>query len=100
MGYLSTFITQQTGVKFPENFKQKYADKLHFFDNGIITTKKEIKIYDNELFKDIQACLDSFPFVILVLHEDGVISKVKINESNIIYESFLEGTEMEFLYTQ
>lgn len=106
MGYRSTFITESLDINPPDWFKEKYAEKLHFFDSGVIATKKEFKIQEDEIFKDFQKFLNETGFFyrfiyyhIAILHEDSKISKVTIQADNILYEIYMEGNYHDFLPT-
>ena len=35
MGFMSTFITEDAGIKWPQWFREKYADSVGFRLNGI-----------------------------------------------------------------
>ena len=109
MGYRSTLITEHLHTNPPNWFKEKYSEKLHFFESGVIASKIEFKIYDDEIFKDFQKFLNETDFFeknyyskmtgyeIAILHDDGKISKVLIFDNKIIYETYMEGNEDDFL---
>jgi hypothetical protein len=90
MGFRSTFVTEDYGQEWPQWFINKYADRLHFpVSRGPISTKFEIKIYDDSIFVDMQKAMTEGQEVsqvrVVVLHECGGITLVDINASGIRY---------------
>jgi hypothetical protein len=102
MGYLSTLITNQYPFELPAWFGDKYADKIIVIDGTLIASRRWAKIYDNEVFEDLQKALiesglfveaKNLDFNVAVLHEDGLISKVVIGIDSIQY--YLMDTHIE-----
>jgi hypothetical protein len=102
MGYLSTLITNYYPNELPAWFADKYADKIIVIDGTLIASRRWAKIYDNEVFEDLQKALiesglfveaKNLDFNVAVLHEDGVMSKVVIYRDSIGY--FLMDTDIE-----
>jgi hypothetical protein len=93
MGYRSSLISQFYSGELPEWFKIKYSVPLLFPNGVMICTKSEMKIESNELWEDYQMALKESGFwdyhiidvQIVVLSEDGIISKVVIGKKQIKY---------------
>lgn len=109
MGYRSTIVSQDRGEdKLPKWFKDKYEDMLLFPSGMMIVSKKEAKYYDKEVFEDYRkAIMESdyfevyrFPIEIIVLAEDGVLTKVIIHKNGIDYYSVFEFDDTEGVWNQ
>jgi hypothetical protein len=108
MGYRSTLITDHYPNELPAWFAEKYSKYITVIDGTLIASKREFKIYDNELFEHLQKALieagffekRNNPFYVAVLHEDGLISKVVIGIDSIQYYLMDNGMELETVWTQ
>ena len=102
MGYRSTLITDHYSDELPAWFSEKYSKDITVIHGTLIASKQEFKIYDNELFEDLQKALIEAGYFepkggpslhCAVLHEDGLISKVVIGIDSIQY--YLMDTHIE-----
>lgn len=112
MGFRSVLITDHYGHKLPEWFKEKYNEDFNFLSGTLVSSKAEIKLYSgDEFFQDYQKALaetgildNSFRVNCVVLHEDGVITKVVISKKEIEYfwilQTDIEGLEMGRLWSR
>lgn len=109
MGYLSTLITDHYPNELPAWFAEKYSKYITVIDGTLLASKKEFKIYDNDIFEDLQKALIECGFFepkggpdlhCAVLHEDGLISKVVIGSESIEYYYMDQGMELETVWTQ
>ena len=94
MGYRCTLCSNDApGSELPQWFKDKY-EKYFFFPDGLtVTTKQEIKFYDNDFFEDYRKAIiesghfdkfsDLYEIYLSVLGEDGSIHRVTINKNEI-----------------
>jgi hypothetical protein len=103
MGFRSTFTSDAWAKEWPAWFKGKHGAYLHINDGQSLSTKNEIKLYDDEIFKDIQRVL---PFCcchervrLCALHECGGVTLVDIRPDSIEYLEFQEGsvTKRDFI---
>lgn len=103
MGYRSTFISDSFNVsKLPYWLKHRYGQILTFEDS-VISTKKEIKIYGDMIFEDIQKAMNEVQITsiyLVVMGEDGSVSKVIISKDNIKYIKYYDTDEgdAEFIH--
>lgn len=102
MGFRSTFVTEDMNITWPIWFREKYPH-LNFGDdnNGQLSTKFEIKIYEDDIFKDIQKVLVEvnfcLKFTIAVLHECGGINRVDITKDKVEYAEIKDWGRVDFL---
>tara|TARA_R110002020_G_scaffold109607_1_gene253562 strand:- start:39 stop:374 length:336 start_codon:yes stop_codon:yes gene_type:complete len=103
MGYRSTLVSQDYYGKLPDWFKEKYGGWI-LFPNGLtVSSKHEAKYYDNQFFEDYQKAVIESGFwddmytdidiVIVVLAEDGFITKVTITKKEIRYTWMEDGID-------
>lgn len=101
MGFRSTFVTDDYSIEWPDWFRKRYADTIHFPEKGgPISAKHECKIYYSwaDLTEDIRQVLleddgwrkpleqrDNFPFRVLFLHECGGSSRADIYLNRIVW---------------
>jgi hypothetical protein len=87
MGFRSVFVTASNGQVWPQWFRNKYDKWLNIPEMGLLSTKEEVKVYEDHIFLDIQLALDpeQFPLRVVVLHECGGITLVDIHSDNIVY---------------
>ena len=101
MGFRSTLVSQDYPGKLPNWFKEKYNDYILFSNGLTVSSKREAKFYTNEFFEDYQKAVNesgfwddkSIEIVIVVLAEDGFVSKVLISKDEIKYIMMDEGYE-------
>jgi len=93
MGFRSTLVSQDYQGELPNWFKKKYNDYILFSDGLTVSSKREAKFYTNEFFEDYQKAVNesgfwddkSIEIIIVVLAEDGSVSKVVISNDEIKY---------------
>ena len=93
MGFRSSVIVEETNIKWPKWFVEKYKEYVHFSTNsGAIATIGEKKLYSTlaHLFKDIQKVLrtnTNYPQQLNAaeLHECGGVTRVEIHLDKIYY---------------
>lgn len=100
MGYRSTLVSEHYGGTLPSWFTEKYSSILSF-NETLIASKRETKLYDKELFEDYQKALIEMDFfgnwtfrhgvAIVVMGEDQAITKVIIKRNSIQYISMEDG---------
>jgi hypothetical protein len=109
MGFRSTLISEYYGFDLPAWFGEKYDRLITVMDGTLIASKMEFKIYDNELFEDLQKALieagyfehtKDRVFHVAVLHEDAEISKVVIGKTEIHYYLIVNRIKLETVWTQ
>jgi hypothetical protein len=115
MGFSSTLISQSWGFEYPEWFKEKYKEKVSFprneFHNinGLVASKVGSKYYNNEFFEDYYKVLQevgffsghiTIPVVVVVLGEDGYITKVEYTKAGIRYIWMVDGYETDHVWRQ
>lgn len=105
MGYCSTLVSQYYDCDLPEWFSEKYKEKIQVFKGSLIASKKEFKIYDDELFLDYQKALNEcnllgcIPYVTVnVLGECDETSLVKIYHDRIEYSLVMECLDSDFIF--
>lgn len=92
-------MSDEWSGNLPDWFKEKYSDKLLFPSRSMIASAIEFKLYGGtDLFKDYQLALieagslnNGVTATVVVLAEDGVITKVEINSAEITYTNMKEG---------
>lgn len=93
MGFRSVLISHPYRCKLSDEFLEKYS-KYYTINSGLIITKYALKFYDAEFFEDLQKAIDWKEFGVCykccLLHEDGVITKVKITKADIKYKVFFD----------
>jgi hypothetical protein len=105
MGLRSTICSEfYASGQLPEWFKKKY-NQTHIFPCGLfVVSKVECKYYANDFFEDYQKAIKESGFwkynparrtSIVVLAEDGFVSKVVIYENDIKYYWLSSGEEEE-----
>ncbi len=110
MGFRSTLVGQDYSGNLPKWFKDKYKNILFFGEGVLIASQVESKHYTNDLFEDYQKSLietdffEDFPYdiSIVVLAEDGFVSKVLISVKEIKYYwlSYDDGLESDHVWCQ
>lgn len=108
MGFRSTFISDDWGGSLPEWFKEKYSHYITASDSVMIASPYEIKLYGgNELFLDYQKALieidffpSQFPVTLVVLAEDGNVTKVIIAKDKITYMLMIDHYEADVTWEQ
>jgi len=108
MGFRSTLISQDYFGNLPEWFKDKYKDYILFPSGLMVTSKHEAKYYDNDFFEDYQKAIFESGFwdetdidiAIVVLAEDGFITKVIISKKKIKYIWMEEGIDSDYVWCQ
>ncbi len=101
MGFRSTLVSQDYQGELPNWFKKKYNDYILFSDGLTVSSKREAKFNTNKFFEDYQKAVKwsgfwddySIEIVIVVLAEDGFVSKVLISNDEIKYIMMDEGYE-------
>lgn len=87
---------------FPDWIKKKHPSVV--FGKYLIHTRAEIKIYDNEVFSDIGACLSSEPdwltsyhtgLHIVCMHECGGVVKVVITPDEVKRATWIDRPDQE-----
>jgi len=110
MGFRSTITTEDIRYEIPKWFVEKYS-YLCFGsvenENGVvpsfpISSKREVKFYssisEQEVFVDIQKILKEKDFddlVVVLLHECGGITRVKITKDSITAKEPTEWKEVK-----
>lgn len=88
MGFRSVIITEDYGYSWPAWLRDKYPS-LNVPERGLISSRYEIKIYDDKLMRDIQeACIEAgalLPFRIVIFHECAGITLCDITKDGIEY---------------
>ena len=108
MGFRSALVSQEYHGELPNWFKEKYNGEFFFPVGLMVSSKAETKIYDNNFFEDYQRAINESGFwseknisiVIVVLAEDGFITKVVINKEEIKYIWMDEGVESDHVWCQ
>lgn len=114
MGFRSTITTEDLGYKIPKWFVEKYPylsfgitiDNIDNVDKEFpsfpISSKCETKFYDKvseqEVFTDIQKILkeqDIEELIVVLLHECGGITRVKITKNTITAREPIEWKEVD-----
>lgn len=91
MGFRSTFVTEDNVVRWPDWFREKYANFAHVPAEGVLSSKMECKTYFtwDGLAEDIRKAIDwaerDWPFVFVWLHECGGITRVEIHQGGVWY---------------
>lgn len=92
MGVRSTFVLQESCIKWPDWFVKKYNAYVHFpelKDGGVIASKLSYKTYGvfSCLHEDIQKSVnwdESEEYIVLIwLHKCGGITRVEISKNKI-----------------
>jgi hypothetical protein len=110
MGYRCTLCSNDMpGGKLPQWFKDKYEKYFLFIDGLTLTTKQEIKFYDNDFFEDYRKAIvesgyfdgfsDLYEIYLAVLGEDGAIYRVTINKYEIKIHLLSEHLETSEILT-
>lgn len=105
MGFRSNFITEYTGDEIPQWFLDKYPNYVYSEYQGkkefSIAQLFESKFYDSfeedERFTDIQKVLKEIgldDIVVILLHECGGITRVKITHDTITAREPIEWKEV------
>ena len=92
MGYRTTITTNHYPRELPAWFNDKYKE-LYFISGTLVTSKKEVKHYDDIFIKDLQKALieseffknNSIKFNVVVLGKDGFVTKIIITNDLIEY---------------
>jgi hypothetical protein len=103
MGFRSTICSEHYSGNLPDWFKEKYKQTHLFPDGLLVVSKTECKYYTNVFFDDYQKAVKESGFwddsdlkiSIVVLAEDGFISKVVICKNRIKYYWLYSGEEDE-----
>lgn len=106
MGFRSTIVSQDYYRELPEWFKEKYSGWILFPKGLMVSSKHEAKFDDNEFFEDYQKAVIESKFwdandidiIIVVLAEDGFITKVSINKNEIKYTWMEDGIESDHVW--
>ena len=102
MGFRSTFVTEDSSQAWPQWFIDKYKNIIHFpAHHGPLSTKTEIKIYDDLIFRDIQQtlieCGEDHSFRMVLLHECGGVTLVDITGNSIVYSESRDFKTVDFI---
>ena len=108
MGFRSTLVSQDYQGELPNWFKKKYNDYILFSDGLTVSSKREVKLHTNEFFEDYQKAVNeggfwddkSIEIEIVVLAEDGFVSKVLISKDMIKYIIMDEMFEADSVWNQ
>ena len=108
MGFRSTLVSQDYYGKLPDWFIEKYGGWILFPNGLIVSSKHEAKYYDNQFFEDYQKAVIESGFwddtdidiVLVVLAEDGFITKVSITKKEIKYTWMDDGIESDHVWCQ
>lgn len=110
MGFRTTLTTEHFGTQLPKWFHEKY-EKNYFIDGTLVSSKCELKHYDDEFEKDYQKALLETDFFsdnlreihIVAMGEDGYVTKIIITKDKIKYILFGvddDDTEAECIWQQ
>ena len=92
MGFRTTLTTQHYGTRLPAWFHEKYFEN-YFIDGTLVSSKCELKHYDDFFEKDLQKALIEIDFFtdniremhVVALGEDGFVSKIIVTKETIKY---------------
>jgi hypothetical protein len=105
MGFRSTLVSQHYGRELPQWFHDKYQQD-YFISGSLIASKRELKYYDDVFMTDYQRALnesgllDGLNMEVIIIAEDGFVTKVIITKDVIRYLWFDEGQEADHIWCQ
>lgn len=94
MGFRSTFVTQDYATTWPDWFREKYADTVHFSASGVLSSTVACKTHVgwDDLPEDIRKAIPwderswrDKAFVFVYLHECGGLTRVEIHRDGVFF---------------